>query len=43
MGKDYPSEIFLVLKNKEFKSYDEYSSQRLVLDAWDKLILGELQ
>ena len=37
MGPDYPSETFRVLKNKEMKAFGEYRTQRLVLDAWDKL------
>ena len=42
MGEDYPSETFRVLKNKEQKEYGEYRTQRLVLEAWDKLEIGEL-
>ncbi len=42
MGEDYPSETFRVLKNKEQKEYGEYRTQRLVLEAWDKLERGEL-
>ncbi len=42
MGADYPSETFRVLKNRELKEYGEYRTQRLVLDAWDKLERGEL-
>lgn len=42
MGKDYPSETFRVLKNKEMGLYGEYRTQRLVLEAWDKLEAGEL-
>ena len=37
MGLDYPSETFRVLKNKEMKEFGEYRTQRLVLEAWDKL------
>jgi hypothetical protein len=37
MGTDYPSETFRGLKNKELKTYGEYRTQRLVLEAWDKL------
>lgn len=37
MGEDYPSETFRVLKNKEIKEFGEYRTQRLVLEAWDKL------
>ncbi|MGL5846373.1 Eco57I restriction-modification methylase domain-containing protein [Aeromonas veronii] len=42
MGEDYPSETFRVLKNKEQKEFGEYRTQRLVLEAWDKLERGEL-
>jgi hypothetical protein len=42
MGSDYPSETFRVLKNKEMRIFGEYRTQRLVLDAWDKLERGEL-
>ena len=37
MGADYPSETFRVLKNKELADYGEYRTQRLVLEAWDRL------
>lgn len=37
MGKDYPSETFRVLKDNEIAKYGEYRTQRLVLEAWDKL------
>lgn len=36
-GTDFPSETFRVLKNNEMKKYGEYRTQRLVLEAWDKL------
>jgi hypothetical protein len=42
LGGDYPSETFRVLKNNEMKEFDEYRTQRLVLEAWDKLERGEL-
>ena len=42
MGADYPSETFRVLKNKELKEFGEYRTQRLVLEAWDKLERGAL-
>jgi hypothetical protein len=42
MGEDYPSETFRVLKNSEIKEFGEYRTQRLVLEAWDKLERGEL-
>ena len=42
MGEDYPSETFRVLKNKELREFGEYRTQRLVLEAWDKLQQGVL-
>lgn len=36
-GPDFPSETFRVLKNNEMKQFGEYRTQRLVLEAWDKL------
>ncbi|MCG8312450.1 MAG: N-6 DNA methylase [Pseudomonadales bacterium] len=40
---NYPSETFSVLKRNEEKEFGEYRTQRLVLEAWDKLERGELQ
>ncbi|MFQ5534954.1 MAG: Eco57I restriction-modification methylase domain-containing protein [Sphingomonadales bacterium] len=37
MGPDYPSETFRVLKEKEIKKHGEYRTQRLVLEAWDRM------
>ncbi|MGB8701271.1 MAG: hypothetical protein WCD18_17805, partial [Thermosynechococcaceae cyanobacterium] len=37
-GDEFPSETFLVLKNKEINQYGEYRTQRLVLDAWERLL-----
>jgi hypothetical protein len=36
-GEDFPGETFRVLKKKELKQYGEYRTQRLVLEAWDRL------
>lgn len=36
-GEDYPSETFRVLKNNEMRQFGEYRTQRLVLEAWDRL------
>ena len=36
MGSDYPSETFRVLKESELRSFGEYRTQRLVLEAWDR-------
>ena len=38
----YPSETFSVLKRNEEREFREYRTQRLVLEAWDKLELGAL-
>jgi hypothetical protein len=37
MGPDYPSETFRVLKNNEIRQFGEYRTQRLALEAWDRL------
>jgi hypothetical protein len=37
MGPDYPSETFRVLKSNEMRQFGEYRTQRLVLEAWDRL------
>ncbi|WP_411868818.1 Eco57I restriction-modification methylase domain-containing protein [Vulcanococcus limneticus] len=41
MGPDYPSETFRVLKNNEVRQFGEYRTQRLVLEAWDRLFGAE--
>ncbi|MFA6699223.1 MAG: DNA methyltransferase [Thiomicrospira sp.] len=41
-GDGYPSETFAVLKRNEMREHGEYRTQRLVLEAWDKLERGEL-
>jgi len=41
-GSDYPSETFRGLRRNEEKELGEYRTQRLVLEAWDKLEAGEL-
>jgi hypothetical protein len=40
MGPDYPSETFRVLKTNEQRQFGEYRTQRLVLEAWDRLFAG---
>jgi hypothetical protein len=37
MGPDYPSETFRVLKNNEMSRWGEYRTQRLTLEAWDRM------
>ena len=37
MGEDYPSETFRVLKQNEEREFGEHRTQRLVLEAWDRL------
>jgi hypothetical protein len=37
MGADYPSETFRVLQDNELREFGEYRTQRLVLEAWDRL------
>ena len=36
-GPDYPSETFRVLKEKEIRHHGEYRTQRLVLQALDRM------
>lgn len=36
VGPDYPSETFRVLKEGEIRTYGEYRTRRLVLEAWDQ-------
>jgi len=36
-GDDYPSETFRGLKANEIKAHGEYRTQRLVLEAWDRM------
>ena len=36
-GPDFPSETFRVLKNNEMRQFGEYRTQRLVLEAWDRM------
>ena len=40
MEPDYPSETFRVLKTNELRQFGEYRTQRLVLEAWDRLFGG---
>ena len=42
MGSDHPSETFRVLKDKEVRQLGEYRTQRLVLEAWDRMESGQL-
>jgi hypothetical protein len=43
MGHDYPSETFRVLKEAEIRTYGEYRTRRLVLEAWDALEAASAQ
>ncbi|HGN0628180.1 TPA: DNA methyltransferase [Pseudomonas aeruginosa] len=38
----YPSETFSVLKRNEERDFGDYRTQRLVMEAWEKLEAGEL-
>jgi hypothetical protein len=42
MGPNYPSETFRVLKENELAQFREYRTQRLVLQAWDRLQMDGL-
>ena len=37
MGEDYPSVTFPGLKESELRDYGEYRTERLVLEAWDRM------
>jgi hypothetical protein len=37
MGPDHPSETFRVLQKNEIARFGEYRTERLVLEAWDRL------
>lgn len=37
-GPDYPSETFRVLKEKEIRQHGFFRTQRLVLEAWDRMM-----
>jgi hypothetical protein len=37
MGLDYPSETFRVLRDNEIRTYGEYRTRRLVLEAFDRV------
>jgi hypothetical protein len=39
LGDDYPTESCRILKNKQIAAYGEYRTRRLVLDAWDRLVV----
>lgn len=43
MGADYPSETFRVLKNNEERMYGEYRTRKLVLEAWDRLLVADVR
>jgi hypothetical protein len=43
MGPDYPSETFRVLRDNEIRTYGEYRTRRLVLEALDKLETGDFR
>jgi hypothetical protein len=38
MEPDYPSETFRGLRDSEIKEFGEYRTQRLVLEAWDRIV-----
>ena len=38
-GEDFTGETVRVVKEKEVKQFGEYRTRRLVLEAWDKLIM----
>jgi hypothetical protein len=40
-GSDIHGETFCILKEKDLKLFGEFRSRRLVLDAWDKLLVRQ--
>lgn len=40
-GPDFPGETFRVLKEKEIRLYGEYRTRRLVLEAWERIVVRE--
>jgi hypothetical protein len=41
-GSDFPSETFRGLKTNEIQRFGEYRTAKLVLQAWDRLLSGEI-
>lgn len=37
MGTDFASETFRLLKTNDLRHFGEYRTQRMVLEAWDRL------
>ena len=42
IGPDYPSQTTRLLKNNEIRQFGKYRTQRLALDALDRLLFGNL-
>jgi len=42
LGEDCGIETFKALRNREMREFGEYRTQKLVLEAWDRLERGEL-
>jgi len=40
ISPEYPSKTFRLLKNNEQRQFGEVRTQRLVLEAWDRLFGG---
>lgn len=40
-GSDYPSETFRGLKEKETRQFDEYRTERLVMEAWKQAVADD--
>lgn len=39
-GEDFPGETFRVLKDKELRQFGEYRTKRMVLEAYDELVVA---
>ncbi|MFN9694163.1 MAG: hypothetical protein ACK550_10300 [Synechococcaceae cyanobacterium] len=40
MGPDHSSQTFRLFKTNEIRQFGEFRTQRLVLEAWDRLFGG---
>jgi N-6 DNA Methylase len=39
LGEEFPSETFRVLREREIREFGEYRTGRLVLEAWDRIVV----
>ena len=43
MGEDYPTQTFSGLKTNELRDFGEYRTKKLILAAWDKMEMEQMQ